>query len=212
MVSDSLLRQFKDFLISENYSVGDKIMTEMELAEHFHVSRSKIREASTALCQQGILSKKARRGTILQSLDPELLSENLEFQFSLSDVNPADFQEARIVIEEAILPLAIRRITPAQLAELTGHAQKMVDCLDNPELADEHDKAFHLTLLKACGNRTLQTFGQVISSLFRKDCRKKYWDAAKVSKAAQDHLQLLAAIRDNDTPKALTIIHRHFNY
>lgn len=207
-----LLNQFKKFLIEKGYKPGDKIATEMELSKYFNASRNKIREASITLCQLGILEKKPRRGTILKSIDPESVGKDLQFRFSLADVNPADFQEARTVVEKAILPLAVKRITPVLLAKLADTVEEMENNIDNPEKADGADRKFHLILLEACGNQTLQAFGQVIQSLFRKENRLKYWSSEKLQVAVEEHRRLIQAIKASDLDLAIEIMTAHCKY
>ncbi len=207
-----LLTEVKKFMLERGYKPGDKIATEQELSTHFGVSRNKIREATTTLCQLGILEKKARRGTIVKDLDHETISSDLQFRFSMIDVNPADFQEARIVMEKAILPLAIKRITPILLDELEKAVNIMETNQDKPETFDNADREFHLILVKACGNQTLQAFGQLIQALFQKQYRKKYWTEERFRQAAIDHNELLDAIKSGDESTAFQLISNHFKY
>ena len=206
----NLLDEFKKFLIDKGYKCGDKIATEVELAKHFNVSRNKIREAAVTLTQLGILDKKARRGTILKSLNPESISNDLKFRFKLADFNPADFHEARSIIEKAILPLAVKRITPALLRELEDSVVEMKANLQLPEKADAADRKFHMLLLAACGNQTLQAFGEVIQALFSKEYRQKYWSEECFRIAAAEHSELIQAIKDFDEQQALNVMSRHF--
>lgn len=206
----TLLEELKRYLAAKPFRPGEKIPTELELAARFGVSRGKIREATSALCFQGVLDKKARRGTVVKSLDPDSAGSDLLFRFSLSDVDPADFGEARRVIERAIIPLTVRRITPAQLRELAELVDRMESLIGNPGEADIADRDFHLLLLKSCGNRALQTFGQVIQSLFREQYRRKYWTPERLAAAVADHRRLLAALRDSDEAAAIELITHHF--
>lgn len=48
----TLLDALKNYLRENGYRSGEKIPTEMELAAHFNVSRSRIREATTTLCRR----------------------------------------------------------------------------------------------------------------------------------------------------------------
>lgn len=207
-----LLEELKQYLLEKGYKPGDKIATEYELATHFQVSRGKIREAANTLAQLGILEKKARRGTILKSLDPDSVSDDLRFRFSLVDFNPADFMEAREVIENAILPLALKRMTPTLLNELEQAAEDILKYIQEPEKADQADQRFHLILLEACGNKTLQTFGQVIQTLFRAENRQQYWVEGKIRATANDHIQLVQAIKDSDCKKAQEAMAKHFKH
>lgn len=47
------------------YPVGETIPTEIELSQHYHVSRPTIRQAVQGLVDQGILEKRKRRGTMV---------------------------------------------------------------------------------------------------------------------------------------------------
>jgi DNA-binding FadR family transcriptional regulator len=85
-----------------------------------------MREVTTTLCQLGVLESRPRRGTILRSFDPILAGEHLGFHFTVAGLNPADSWEARQIIEEAILPLVVRRITPAILDEIRKAIQRFV--------------------------------------------------------------------------------------
>jgi Transcriptional regulators len=205
----TLLEELKSYLLELGCRPGEKIPTEMELAAHFKVSRGKVREATTALCLQGMLDKKARRGTVIKSLDPDSAGSDLLFRFSLSDIDPADFKEARRVIERAIMPLSVRRITPVLLRELEVLVERMEDRSMTPEVADAADRDFHLVLLKACGNRTLQTFGQVIQALFREQYRRQYRTPELLERAAAAHRRLLTALKNSDEAAAVELIANH---
>ncbi len=207
-----LLAAFKKFLLEKGYKPGEKIATEHELAAYFNVSRGKIREAANTLAQLGILEKKARRGTVLRSLDPQSVCDDLRFRFSLVDFNPADFREAREVIETAVFPLAFKRITPALLSELEQAARETLENVAEPAKADRADQKFHLTLLKACGNQTLQTFGQVIQILFSEEYRQYCWDREKITQAAHEHCQIVQAIQDSNYQQAAGIMAKHLKH
>lgn len=60
-VSEILRRQIR----SGQYLPGDQIPTEMELKDHFQVSRSTIRQAIAELVYQGLLVRRRSRGTIV---------------------------------------------------------------------------------------------------------------------------------------------------
>ena len=180
----TLLDALKNYLRENGYRSGEKIPTEMELAAHFNVSRSRIREATATLCLQGI-------------------------RFSLDNVDPADYLEARKVIERAVMPLTVRRITPVMLRQLENLTEKMEDPGTSPEEADLADRDFHLLLLKACGNRTLQVFGRVLQALFREEFRRQYRLPGLVRAAAAEHRKLVTALKNSDEAEAVELIANH---
>lgn len=68
-----LYYQLKTFILSEiknsNFPVGSNIPTEMEISEHFQVSRSTVRQAINELVQEGYLERQTSRGTYV--IEPE---------------------------------------------------------------------------------------------------------------------------------------------
>lgn len=89
-------------------------------------------------------------------------------QFDLSGFDISEFTEARILVECAIIPLATRRIFPAMLSKLENELRLIEENADNPQIADQHDRDFHLLLLQASGNRVLQVFSDVLIAYFEK--------------------------------------------
>lgn len=207
-LSETIRQHFLD----QGYRPGDQIEPELTLADRFGVSRSKTREVLTTMCHQGILERKPRAGTVIRQLDPDQLGENLQFRFLLEGLEEADAFEARRVIESAILPLIIRRITPSQIASLDALIQEMESNLDKGQRADEADRRFHLELLKCCGNRTLMIFSGVINGMFKPVRRDRYKRKELLSRAASEHRALLVAIKNEDLQRALKILEEHYSH
>ena len=113
------------------------------------------------------------------------------------------------MIERAVMPLTVRRITPVMLRQLENLTEKMEDPATSPEEADLADRDFHLLLLKACGNRTLQVFGRVLQALFREEFRRQYRLPGLVRAAAAEHRKLVTALKNSDEAEAVELIANH---
>jgi len=205
----NLAKRLRQHFLAMRYRPGDRIETETELARSFNVSRARIREATTALCQQGLLSRRPRIGTRICQLDTVALGEDLAFRFQMAGLDTADAAEARRVIELAVLPLVVKRVTPSGIAKLQDMLSYMETHLDQPEEADRADRDFHIQLLQACGNQTLQAFAAVIQELFHESVRRQFRTREKFQKALDQHRALLGAIKEEDTEKALAILGEH---
>ena len=208
----SLRSQLQEYFVSSGLRAGDRIEPELRLAERFGVSRGKIRELLTGLCQQGVLTRAPRRGTVIKELNPQELGENLNFRFGLAGLDPADAWEARRVIETAIMPLSIRRITPAQISKMEECIERMAGSIENPEEYDKADKEFHLTLLEACRNQTLATFSGIISGLFATDLRPECWVADSMHRGCAEHRAILEAIRQDNSALAVDLLRTHLSH
>ena len=54
-----------DDIKNNEFAVGDMIPTENELVDYYHISRSTVRQAISALVQEGWLTRKASKGTFV---------------------------------------------------------------------------------------------------------------------------------------------------
>ena len=207
-----LSERIRSHILDKGYTAGTKIETEEELAELFGVSRYKIRTVLGALVQQGVLTKSPRRGTYVNEFNPLAASENLLFQYRVREFDLNEFIEARIVIEQAIIPLVIRRITPVQITKLNEAINQMVERKYTPKQADAADQEFHLKLIRSAGNELLSSFSSVVTLLFhREEYRSRYWDPETVERLANEHRLILEAIADGDEKLTLQRHGEHLN-
>ena len=166
---NELFESIKNYLLDDaNRNAEGRIETETELAVRFNTSRYKVRQALSTLVQMGMLERSPRRGSVLKNLEQHNINHQLLMQFDLSGFDITEFTEARILIECAIIPLATRRIFPAMLSKLENELRLIEENADNPQVADRHDRDFHLLLLQASGNRVLQVFSDVLITYFEK--------------------------------------------
>jgi len=204
-----LIEQLKDHILT--LEAESALEPEEELARMFGVTRGRIREAVVALRLQGILESRPKTGTRIRPFDPEAAGADLAFRFQIAGFDPADAWESRRVIETAILPLVARRITPVQLSNLSALADRIDLALDNPDDADAADREFHLQLLAACGNATLQAFGGVISHLFRKATRRQFRAPDHIKMANTEHRKLIGFLRNEDLDGAMKLLSAHLS-
>lgn len=166
---NELFESIKNYLLDDaNRNADGRIETETELAVRFNTSRYKVRQALSTLVQMRMLERSPRRGSVLKNLEQHNINHQLLMQFDLSGFDITEFTEARILIECAIIPLATRRIFPAMLSKLENELRLIEENADNPQVADRHDRDFHLLLLQASGNRVLQVFSDVLITYFEK--------------------------------------------
>lgn len=76
----------KSWIINNEYSPGDKIPSENELAKEFNVSRLTVRQATSQLIQEGFLKSKRGEGTFVTKNEGLIRSFNLEFTGFMDDL------------------------------------------------------------------------------------------------------------------------------
>ena len=123
-----------------------------------------------------------------------------------------EFIEARLLIEVHIIPLAIRRMTPALLGKLDEAICHIEYYAGNAKEADRWDREFHLLLLEACGNRVLQVFSAALVTYFEKTSSalpknnpQFFLNIARTERA------LLNAIRRGDEELAKRLLRDHLS-
>jgi GntR family transcriptional repressor for pyruvate dehydrogenase complex len=208
--TDQAIAKIKELISSGEFNAGARLPTERELTRRFGVSRSSLREAVRALTLVGVLEPRIGDGTYVTSLEPDLLLTGIGF---VSDLARADslleIHQVRRVLEPVATRLATPRLSDEQLARLEG-------CLHRMETADsvpayiEADTAFHGVILEACGNATLASLIQNLSS---GTLRARLWQSLVSPEAVQatvaSHRAIYKALvaRDADLAAAADVLH-----
>ena len=117
MDEEALFRDIHHHILRQA-KAGERIDTETELATRFNVTRYKVRKALSVLSQMGVVDRAPKRGMTVNALGPKNLSAQIQVQMDIANFDIREFIEARQLIEVNIIPLAIRRMTPALLGRL----------------------------------------------------------------------------------------------
>jgi GntR family transcriptional repressor for pyruvate dehydrogenase complex len=208
--TDQALAKIKELISSGEFTAGARLPTERELTHRFGVSRSSLREAVRALALVGVLEPRVGDGTYVTTLEPDLLLTGIAFVGDLARAESLlELHEVRRILE----PEATRRAAPRLREEDFGRLQA---CLEQMETADsvpafiEADTAFHRVILDACGNRTLASLTQNLSS---GTLRARMWqsvvarDAVEATVASHWSIYTALLARDADRAAAADVMH-----
>lgn len=176
------------------------------------MTRYKVRKALSVLSQMGVVDRAPKRGMTVNTLGPKNLSAQIQVQMDIANFDIREFIEARLLIEVHIIPLAIRRMTPALLGKLDEAICHIEYYAGNAKEADRWDREFHLLLLEACGNRVLQVFSAALVTYFEKTSSalpknnpQFFLNIARTERA------LLNAIRRGDEELAKRLLRDHLS-
>lgn len=198
--------QLRDLVVRGELAPGQRLPVESELTTLFGVSRSTVREALRTLTSQNLVTTRrgANGGTFVEAPDPERMNSYLEATIGLMSGADAlsvdEMLEARDLFEVPAAALAARRRTDEELAWLE----------DN--LADHHDvdlghnfegnKDFHIAVVRASGNRLLETMATPVFSVLRTRFLRDNAPAEFWHSVAGDHQEIYAAIAARDEEAA----------
>ena len=198
--------------ILEQAKNNGHIDTESERAARFGITRYKVRKALAVLTQMGIIDRAPKRGMTVNKVEPKNLSAQIQVQMDIANFDIREFIEARLLIEIDVIPLVMRRMTPAMMGKLETAIDEIERNAHSTREADRWDREFHLLLLEACGNRVLQVFSAVLVTYFEKTTEKlPRYNPQFFLDIAQKERALLNAIKEGDERKAQNLLRAHLS-
>ena len=206
-----IAEQLRAGMLSGEYAVGKRLPAERELAVQLGVSRPSVREALIALEVEGWVEVRTGSGIYVLARS----EGSKDTPVAAAEWGPLELIRARRVVEGETAALAATLALPEHLAAMDQALQTMREeaALGKPPL--EGDRAFHSTIVQACGNAVLI---ETVHS---------YWDARRGHlftrlgghfetprswrTALKEHQAILAAIRAQDPAAARTAMHAHMD-
>jgi DNA-binding FadR family transcriptional regulator len=158
-------------IIAGRYAEGMRLPGDAELTAMFGVSRPVLRESVKTLVAKGLLTTKARVGTIVRErgawnmFDADVLAWHLDAGIDRRFLG--DLAEIRLAVEPRAAALAAERRTEAEVAELKLTMERMRrESSDSIGFADA-DLALHVAVANASGNLFMRSIGHVIEAALR---------------------------------------------
>jgi DNA-binding FadR family transcriptional regulator len=197
-------------IIVGRYPDGTKLPGDAELTLTFGVSRPVLREAVKTLVAKGLLSTKARVGTVVRPraawnmFDPDVLAWHLDAGIDKSFLT--DLAEIRLAIEPRTAALAAERRTEADLILMRTAIERMrAEAARQTADFAEADLSLHIAIANAAGNPFMRSIGAVIAAALRASFQlsaPKDSDDYRATVAA--HQQIVDAIAERDPVAAAT--------
>src|SRR5215471_4065453 len=158
-------------IIAGRYAEGGRLPGDAELTAMFGVSRPVLRESVKTLVAKGLLTTKARVGTVVRErtawnmFDADVLAWHLDAGIDKRFLN--DLAEIRLAVEPRAAVLAAAQRSEEDLAELRRSMDRMrCEASDSVSFADA-DLALHVAVARASGNLFMRSIGHVIEAALR---------------------------------------------
>src|SRR5438876_920131 len=123
-VAHEAIDTIKRMIVRGELLAGQRLPAERDLAAQLGLSRPSLREAIRALIALNILESRHGEGTFVSSLEPDLLTEPIDFVLQVNDGGLRALFEARRVLEAGVAALAAQRATHLRLGELADFVQR----------------------------------------------------------------------------------------
>lgn len=198
-------------LRSRTWRAGHRIPTERALGEEFGLSRSTVRRVLADLKRKRLITQTVGSGTYVSEQVHEALAELNPGAGALA-VSPAELMAARLVLEPALIEMAIGNATAADFA-------RMDECNHHAELSttledfEKWDAALHEAMADAAHNG----FITAVFHLMSEARSQNEWGMLKRRSATperrleyqQEHRALVAALKNRDAARARALCLAH---
>ena len=158
-------------IIAGRFAEGARLPGDAELTASFGVSRPVLRESVKTLVAKGLLTTKARVGTVVRErgawnmFDADVLAWHLDVGIDRRFLS--DLAEIRLAVEPRAAALAATRRTEADVAELRRAFAVMQQAPSDSDAFTDGDLALHIAVAKASGNPFMRSVDAVIAAALR---------------------------------------------
>jgi DNA-binding FadR family transcriptional regulator len=146
-----------DRIVRGVHPPGTSLPAEPELCETFSVSRTVVREAVKVLQEKGLVQVRQGSGTVVtpptrwNMLDELVLTVSIAEEDGLAILD--DLVVTRRLLEADMANVAARVADQETVDRLLALVDRMDELVDDHTVYEEHDRAFHDTVMQASGNR-----------------------------------------------------------
>jgi DNA-binding GntR family transcriptional regulator len=187
--SDYVVEALREAIITGRFEDGEEL-NQVELANHFKVSRVPVREALRRLQAEGLISAEAHRRAVVRGFTRDRISEIFEIRALLETYMLKRAAPDREVVAE------LRRMCD-EMAGAPSHAEWL-----------EHNHAFHRALLEPSGAKTALTLVEQLSRRVERYVRRS-GGVHRTREVGEEHRQIVEALELADIRKAGDLLRRH---
>ena len=161
-VTQLLIQRFQEMIRNGLLTQGSRLPSERDLAAHFGIARSSLRQALKVLEVMGILTQRVGDGTYLARDSSAVLAVPMEFLFLLDDTSVQELTELRLLMEPGLARLAAERATAEDVALLRRSVHDLEASRGDTAKLLAADLLFHRAIFTASKNRAASNVYQTI--------------------------------------------------
>lgn len=215
-VSAQIAEQIRSSILGGEFTPGDRLPPERELAEMFAVSRPTVREAINVLAAAGLVESYQGGGTIVRSLVETPDGPPLSSLIRQDAERALDVIEVRKEIEASTAYYAAKRALPEDIRALERIVGGLRSNLDGYKPSENLDASFHLAIARATHNFVWLHLMETIFDAMR-EFQKNVWRAVYLTPEDHHilfdhHTRIFAAIRDHDADGARQAMGDHLRF
>jgi len=202
----------KESIFNGVWEAGERLPSETELSNQFHVSRHTIREALRTLELSGFLIIKTgvSGGPIVKNTIKSTIGSLYLDAFQMEKISLEQLTTARVGIEKAILDVVMDIIEESDIKSLQENILRAWDRAENGLPCIEENIEFHRLLANASKNPIFVIVIESIIAVIHGFHSRQPPDPDTCEEAVKYHEDILNAIIEKDRSKALKLLENHF--
>ncbi len=211
-VFEQVAEQIEKRILDGELHSGDRLPTERELAEQFHVSRTGVREAMKILAQKGLVDMRPGRGTIVIDGAHQAMQHSigLVMKLKLGEVGGSDkLVEVREILETEIAARAAARATEKEIAAMREAIKVMDENLNDADAFIAADNNFHEALAQATQNTLILILVNSIVNLLSEQRKQVFETEGGPQHGQFHHKRILESIIRHDPESARDAMRAH---
>lgn len=181
-----------DGIVSNRLLPGSAI-SELEISKQLQTSRSPVREAMMVLESEGMVRRYPGRGCFVT----EITVQDINEIFSL-----------RILLETEALRRSFDLIAPQELESLEQELTALTP-EDSEDTYYETDRHLHEMIVNNCGNVRLMLILRTLNGQIEQFRRVASRQPQRLRASRQEHLDIVAALRERDLERACQLLAEH---
>lgn len=215
-ISSQIAEQIRSSILAGEFTPGDKLPPERELAEMFGVSRPSVREALNLLAASGLVESYQGGGTVVKSLVELTAGNPLSEMIKGERARALDVIEVRKSMEAWTAFYAAQRALPEDLRKLEQIIVEMERNLGGMKPSQDLDANFHFIIAQATHNvvwlHLMQSIFDAMKEFQRGVWRVVYQTEEDHRVLFRHHRDVFEAIRDRDAERARDAMLTHLTF
>lgn len=208
MISEEIMIQMKDNIISGEWLPGKKIPGEMELSSLFGVSRISVRYAIHQLVGMGLLLSKRGKGTfVTENVSAQYFSILLPYLL-VERPSIIEVFEYRYILEGKVAALAAERATPEDIKILEDIYQKIGEYKEDYDESAKYDLMFHTMIASMTRNSVVIKIMSILYDILKSTMRQAM-EFTGLEVGRHYHSKVLEAIKNKDPKTAEEFMAKH---
>jgi GntR family transcriptional repressor for pyruvate dehydrogenase complex len=216
---ESVVDQIRSLILANDYTPGDRLPSERELAEQLSIGRPSVREALRILGTMGLIEIRAGNGTYVRdvSLLPymESLITLISSRLKTREEDILKLWQVRKILEAGNVGLACARMTSKRLEKMGECVQEMEKNIGNREVFISTGVQFHREIAEATGNEMLIMLWNNVwdlilrSDLYRRRSSPHFRMLRPPRQSLEDHRRICRALRQGNRVESLRAMEEH---